>query len=130
MFTIVDQLPQANNLQILKVKFPCLYNPDDMNKMSSERYSRLLQDLLDPLKRLSVHRRLVFVAAHRVGKQNLLEGNGRTQHHQCQQPKCLAFVASLDYLKNFLTGMSPRVEITPQERIWLAIKPRISLICC
>ncbi|KAL8894564.1 MAG: hypothetical protein Q9192_004219 [Flavoplaca navasiana] len=125
---VADHLAKIEGLQSLRVKFPCLCKIGDFNKTSNDRYSRLLQDLLNHLKRLHVQGPVVFVAAQLNGLRNLHWRSVRTRDYQCQQPDCLAFVASLDEVKTFVTGKFHRKNITPPECKWLATKPRISLV--
>ncbi|KAI4276164.1 MAG: hypothetical protein L6R38_005732 [Xanthoria sp. 2 TBL-2021] len=127
-----EELAKIGDLQTLKVKIPCLCKivRDPPQIRSSDSLSQTIKLMLQPLKRLHFEKSVTFVAARTSEKYRFCYWtNGRNDSYthatQCNEPRCLAFVALFDDLKYFLeTPSLPRMHFTDQQRKWLDLKQR------
>ncbi|KAI4244267.1 MAG: hypothetical protein L6R42_010494 [Xanthoria sp. 1 TBL-2021] len=127
-----EELAKIGDLQTLKVKIPCLCKivSDPLQVPSSDSLSQKIKLMLQPLKRLHFEKSVTFVAARTSAEYRFCRWmNGRNDSYthatQCNEPRCLAFVASFDDLIYFLeTSSLPRMHFTDQQRKWLDLKQR------
>ncbi|KAI4121323.1 MAG: hypothetical protein LQ338_006434 [Usnochroma carphineum] len=124
----VAALAKIENLQTLKVKFPCFCQKIHIGGPSCDRILQLIHKVLEPLKTLHIQNSATFIAA-----QPLVDGTHisrgpwwRTRDIQCQQPGCLTFTARLKDLKDFLESSLPRKRLSAQQLKWLDITHRVA----
>ncbi|CAO1603618.1 hypothetical protein XANCAGTX0491_007200 [Xanthoria calcicola] len=122
----VEQLAKIGHLQTLKVKIHCFC----MTTGPAESLSQFIKLMLQPLKSLHFEKSVTFIAALTSKNHWCCSfSNGRnascTHAAQCNEPKCLAFVALFDDLKYFLeTASVPRMPLTDEQSKWLDLKQR------
>ena len=125
----VEQLAKIGHLQTLKVKIPCLCR----TRESAESLSQIIKIMLQPFKSLHFEKSVTFLAALTSGEHssccsfNISNRRPASYTHaaQCNEPKCLAFVALFDDLKYFLeTASVPRMPLTVEQSKWLDLKQR------
>ncbi|KAL8735166.1 MAG: hypothetical protein Q9166_001042 [cf. Caloplaca sp. 2 TL-2023] len=130
VLTLSEELVHIDDLESLKVKFPCLCRISSTfpyNNESCEIYHERVRTVLDALKRLHFTRSVTFIAAHHFDKDEYSKNDhGRfedfTRPVQCQQPDCPAFTTSLDDLKSFFTSSAPRLLLSSPQRKYLDLK--------
>ncbi|KAI4228425.1 MAG: hypothetical protein L6R36_001616 [Xanthoria steineri] len=124
----VEQLAKIGHLQTLKVKVHCLC----MKRGSAESLSQNIKIMLQPLKSLHFEKSVTFIAALTSNRYSCCSFSIKTRRNesctyaaQCNEPKCLAFVALFDDLKYFLeTASVPRMPLSDEQSKWLDLKQR------
>ncbi|KAL8794794.1 MAG: hypothetical protein Q9182_007591, partial [Xanthomendoza sp. 2 TL-2023] len=134
---VSEEFIGINDLQTLKVKFPCVCGVPNENGNDeddvSEAQATYMRFLLQPLKRLRFTRNVTFIAARRYANNEYsYERHGLCNEDctvpiQCQQPGCLKYVSLLDDLKERMMSTAPSESLLEQQRQWLEVKKGVML---
>ncbi|KAL8999955.1 MAG: hypothetical protein Q9169_001361 [Polycauliona sp. 2 TL-2023] len=128
VLSLSEELAKIENLQTLKINLPCLCNgrSDLDKKRPIKASSRILQYMLQPLRRLHFQRAVTFFTALHFDKDNYRgPWESRAETSQCKKQLCLAYAASFHDLKHFLESASlPRIGLPDAQQKWLEIKHR------
>ncbi|KAL8737681.1 MAG: hypothetical protein Q9181_001441 [Wetmoreana brouardii] len=137
VFEASNSLAVIDNLQSLKVKFPCACDTED--SIGFNRLCELMAFTLGPLKGVQFRVSVTFIAARAIDeyeeKESIYQGSSAewkyenrwlwTHDTQCQEPDCLRLASSHEYLKDrMVSPTTAHPQPTTQQRRLLEVKKR------
>ncbi|KAL8735169.1 MAG: hypothetical protein Q9166_001045 [cf. Caloplaca sp. 2 TL-2023] len=129
------EIVKAKDLQTMKICFPCLCGvTEKKTKHVIKEIRKAIASSIEPLQRLRFKCSVKFIASltptvtvDRFDYNNyeppLTLLNSETSYTQCQQPVCLQFAESFEFLRRTLTSkrVAP-LQLTPVQKHWLGLK--------
>ncbi|KAL8815056.1 MAG: hypothetical protein Q9223_005775 [Gallowayella weberi] len=132
---VSEELVGINDLQTLKVKFPCVCGVVHASIPGESFLPKDFEDIrcfFQSLKRLRFKGNVTFIAARRFAVEDeydWIEPEGPLENctvpSQCQQPACLKYVSHLDDLKEHMTSSAPSEGLLEQQLQWLEVKESV-----
>ncbi|KAL8789209.1 MAG: hypothetical protein Q9213_001316 [Squamulea squamosa] len=125
------EMVKAKDLQTLKLCFPCLCGINKRSKSVIERVRKAIAWSIEPLQQLRFKSSVKFIATPSGSAPSwtwpyllpIWELNTETTYMQCEEPHCLKFVGSFEYLRRLLTSKTvPPSKLTTQQEKWFDLK--------